>query len=206
MPPGKARLRLLTLPPLRDESRHPGRRRPCPHPPRSVWTRAWTLFTPLSRRGSPNAYLGCAIGEATGLHLDDLDLDNGVIYMRRSVWSGQELEPKTDNSVREIDIGPALVAMLRQYIGPTRRTRLFEARNGSPLRAGNIRKRVLQLLLEKLGIPKAGMHASRHARVTLLRKNGTPADLQKQWIGHSSLTTTDRYAHRSGTGIPASCR
>jgi hypothetical protein len=29
----------------------------------------------------------------------------------------------------------------------------------------------------------------------MLRKNGTPADLQKQWIGHSSLKTTDRYSH-----------
>src|SRR5262249_58263452 len=29
----------------------------------------------------------------------------------------------------------------------------------------------------------------------MLRKNGTPADLQRQWIGHSSLKTTDRYSH-----------
>ena len=29
----------------------------------------------------------------------------------------------------------------------------------------------------------------------MLRKNGTPEDLQKQWIGHSSLRTTDRYSH-----------
>jgi len=50
-------------------------------------------------------------------------------------------------------------------------------------------------LLVKLGIPKAGLHAFRHSRVTVLRRNGTPADLQKQWIGHSSLKTTDRYSH-----------
>ena len=29
----------------------------------------------------------------------------------------------------------------------------------------------------------------------MLRKNGTPADLQKHWIGHSSLTTTACYSH-----------
>lgn len=153
---------------------------------------------------SPEAYrvlfallagTGMRIGEAAGLHLNDLDLDNGVIYVRRSVWNGQELEPKTENAVREIDIDPALAALLREYVGLSRRTRLFEARNGAPLSAGNIRKRVLQPLLAKLGIPKAGLHAFRHARVTLLRKNGTPADLQRQWIGHSSLKTTDRYAH-----------
>jgi integrase len=141
------------------------------------------------------ATTGLRIGEAAGLRLEDLDLDNGVIYVRRSVWNGQELEPKTENAVREIDIDPALAALLRDYIGPSRRIRLFEARNGSPLSAGNIRNRVLHPLLAKLGIPKAGLHAFRHSRVTLLRKNGTPADLQKQWIGHSSLKTTDRYAH-----------
>jgi len=37
--------------------------------------------------------------------------------------------------------------------------------------------------------------ANRHSRATVLRKNGTPEDLQKQWIGHSSLRTTDRYSH-----------
>ena len=86
--------------------------------------------------------------------------------------------------------------MLREYIGSKLAgSALFEARNGSPLSAGNIRNRVLHPLLVKLGIPKAGLHAFRHSRVTLLRKNGTPADLQKLWIGHSSLRTTDRYPH-----------
>ncbi len=138
---------------------------------------------------------GMRIGEAAGLHVDDLDLESGVIYVRRSVWRGHELEPKTENAVREIDIDPALSALLREHVASEPRTRVFEARNGSPLSAGNIRRRVLHPLLERLGIPKAGLHAFRHSRVTLLRKNGTPADLQKLWIGHSSLKTTDRYAH-----------
>ena len=54
---------------------------------------------------------------------------------------------------------------------------------------------MLHPLLERLGIPKAGLHAFRHSRVTQLRKAGTPQDLQKQWIGHSSLRTGDRYSH-----------
>lgn len=135
------------------------------------------------------------IGEAAGLHVDDVDLDNGVISVKRSIWNRQELEPRTDNAVREIDIDPTLAALLRKHIESAPRRRVFEARNGSPLSAGNIRKRVLQPLLARLGLAKAGLHAFRHSRVTMLRKNGTPADLQKLWIGHSSLKTTDRYAH-----------
>jgi integrase len=78
------------------------------------------------------ASTGMRIGEAAGLHLDDLDLDNGVIYVRRSVWNRQELEPKTENAGREIDIDPALVTLLREHVEETRRLRVFEARNGSP--------------------------------------------------------------------------
>ena len=138
---------------------------------------------------------GLRIGEAAGLHLDDVDFDGGVIYVRRSVWRGRELSPKTENAIRAIDIDPVLAEILREHVGENKRLRLFEARNGSPLHDVNVRNRVLHPILAKLGIPKAGLHAFRHARVTMLRKNGTPADLQKLWIGHSSLRTTDRYSH-----------
>lgn len=138
---------------------------------------------------------GMRIGEASGLHIDDLDLDNCVIRVRRSVWNGREQSPKTLNAIREIDIDPGLAALLRQYIGDKEAGRVFEARNGAPISGNNVLKRVLYPLLEKLRIPKAGLHAFRHSRVTMLRKNGTPEDLQRQWIGHSSLRTTDTYSH-----------
>src|SRR5439155_6608450 len=92
------------------------------------------------------------------------------------------------------DIDPGLAETLRQHIGTKRAGRVFEARNGSSISGNNVLKRVLHPLLKRLGIPKAGLHTFRHSRVTMLRKNGTPEDLQKQWIGHSSLRTTDRYS------------
>jgi integrase/recombinase XerD len=51
---------------------------------------------------------GMRIGEAAGLHIDDLDLDNCVIHVRRAVWNGRELSPKTRKAIREIDIDPGL--------------------------------------------------------------------------------------------------
>ena len=135
------------------------------------------------------------IGEASGLHIDDLDLTNCVVHVRRGVWNGREQSPKTRNAIREIDIDSGLADLLRQHVGNKKAGRVFEARNGSPISGQNVLKRVLHPLLKRLGIPKAGLHAFRHSRVTMLRKNGTPGDLQKQWIGHSSLRTTDRYSH-----------
>jgi integrase len=105
---------------------------------------------------------GMRIGEASGLHVADLDLDNCVIHVRRGVWNGREQAPKTINAVREIDIDSGLAGVLRQHIGEKRAGRVFEARNGSPISGQNILKRVLHPLLKRLGIPKAGLHAFRH--------------------------------------------
>jgi integrase len=41
------------------------------------------------------ASTGMRCGEVFGLHIDDLDLVNDRIYVRRSVWNGQEVSPKT---------------------------------------------------------------------------------------------------------------
>jgi hypothetical protein len=43
---------------------------------------------------------------------------------------------------------------------------------------------VLHPLLKRLGIAKAGLHAFRHSRVTMLRKNGTP---QAQLLSYQPL-------------------
>jgi integrase len=138
---------------------------------------------------------GMRIGEAAGLYVADLDLDNCVIYVRRGVWNGKEQSPKTKKGIRQIDIDPGLADLLRQHLAAKKMGRVFEARNGSPISGANVLKRVLHPILKRLGIPKAGLHAFRHSRVTMLRKRDTPEDLQKLWIGHSSLRTTDRYSH-----------
>jgi integrase len=75
------------------------------------------------------------------------------------------------------------------HIGDSKRTLLVETSKGTPFNDGSIRNRVLKPLLKRLGIPHAGLHAFRHGRVTVLRKKGTPADLQTLWIGHSNLRT-----------------
>jgi integrase len=41
------------------------------------------------------ASTGLRAGEAFGLHVDDLDLRAGKMYVRRSVWHGQEVTVKT---------------------------------------------------------------------------------------------------------------
>jgi integrase len=54
---------------------------------------------------------------------------------------------------------------------------------------------MLNIVLKKLDLPKAGLHAFRHGRVSLLQTMGVPGDLVKEWVGHSNLNTTSRYTH-----------
>ncbi len=138
---------------------------------------------------------GVRIGEAAGLHVEDVDLDDRLVHVRRSVFDGEEITPKTEAGIRDIDIDEALAGMLRSFIGDRTSGLLFQSKRGTPLAHGNLRNRVLHPLLDELGIPRAGLHAFRHSRVTMLRKAGTPADLQTKWIGHSALKTGDRYNH-----------
>jgi integrase len=150
------------------------------------------LFTVL-------ANTGLRIGEAAALRVEDLDLNNCVIHVRRSFSQASSclLPPKTEAGLRDVDIHPQLADALRDYLCGRNEGLVFQGRGGAHLRGGNIINRVLNPILDQLGIQRGGkvLHAFRHGRVTVLRKNETPGDLQKIWIGHSSLAVTDGYSH-----------
>jgi integrase len=137
---------------------------------------------------------GLRCGEAFGLHIEDLDLDTGRVFVRRSIWQGIEVTPKTRKGYRAVDVNPELCEMLKLHIGSRTTGYLLETRNGTPLCKGNSR-RTLQEILKQLGIPKGGLHAFRHGRVSVLQSSGVPGDLIKEWVGHSSLRVTARYTH-----------
>jgi integrase len=59
---------------------------------------------------------GMRIGEAAGLRVEDLDLNNCVSNVRRAVWNGVEQSPKTENALRQIDIDPVLAGVLRLHV------------------------------------------------------------------------------------------
>jgi len=145
------------------------------------------------------AATGIRIGENCGLMVEDLDLVNQVITIRRSFSeiASTMLPPKSRAGYREIDVDQGLCRALADYLAGRTSGLVFPSRRGTPLRGGNVIKRVLNPILRKLGIPTGGKvnHAFRHGRVTVLRKNKTPGDLQTLWIGHSSLEMTDRYSH-----------
>ena len=140
------------------------------------------------------ASTGMRCGEAFGLYVEDLDLRNGRIFIRRSVWNGQEVTPKTRQGYRAVNIDPILTAMLAAHLETRKVGRVFQTRTGTPFCKGNVRRK-LREILKALCLPPAGLHAFRHGRVSVLQAMGVPGDLVKEWVGHSSLETTSLYTH-----------
>ena len=137
---------------------------------------------------------GMRCGEAFGLHVEDVDLKTGRIFIRRSVWNGQEGSVKTKRGFRVVNIEPALVEILAAHLKTRKSQRVFETRNGTPFCKGNVRRKLIQVL-KSLNLEPAGLHAFRHGRVSVLQTSGVPGDLVKDWVGHSSLRATSRYTH-----------
>jgi Phage integrase family len=116
-------------------------------------------------------------------------------YIRQKVRR-RKLEDflKTEGGRRDVDICPALAEMLKKYVGDRTSGFLFQNKNGNSLSQTNLLRRGLHPALKKLGQPKAGFHAFRRFRTTWLRKNRTPEDLIRFWLGHADQTVTDGYS------------
>jgi integrase len=66
----------------------------------------------------------------------------------------------------------------------------------TPFKHPRILNRVhLYPLLKRLGIPKSGMHAFRHGRVSYLVECNTPIETTRAWIGHGSDEMVKLYRH-----------
>jgi integrase len=84
--------------------------------------------------------------------------------------------------------------MLKKYVGERISGFLFNTKNGNSLSQTNLLRRGLHPALKKLGQPRAGFHAFRRFRATWLRKNRTPEDIIRFWLGHADETVTDGYS------------
>lgn len=138
---------------------------------------------------------GMRFGEMAGLHVEDLDFSELIVYIRRSTFIHEEVTPKSKAGHREVDVGANTMAIVKSYIGDRTSGRVFQSRNGTPLVDGNVNRYVLKPLCKKIGIPAGTTHAFRHGRVSVLQQNSVPGDLIKRWVGHSSLKTTSKYSH-----------
>jgi integrase len=148
---------------------------------------------------------GLRIGELLALRWQDVDLDAGVLRVRRTLYEGHFDEPKTRRSNRSVPLGPKGVAVLsvRQPATADRDALVFGTQKGTPLCRRNLANRQLVTTCRELGLEGIRWHSLRHAHATLLDSAGTPLGTVQALLGHSSSEITrDVYMH----SFPADAR
>ena len=139
---------------------------------------------------------GLRIGEALAIEIGEsceerstISANCNTIHVRKSVWRGKKQDPKTSNSVREIDVPSSLAAILKDFIGSRDSGFVFQTKSGKPLAQRNILRDSLRKVSKA-----ATFHAFRRFRITNLREIGVPEDILRFWVGHADKSITDRYS------------
>ena len=150
---------------------------------------------------------GCRINEALALSWSDIDLDNAVVHITKTLnYKLETNSPKSKSSLRDVDIDQATVSMLKQY----KRRQVQEAwqlgRSETVVFSDFIHEypnnRTLQTRLrthfKRANVTNIGFHGFRHTHASLLLNSGIPYKELQHRLGHSQLSMTmDIYSHLS---------
>ncbi|QYJ15625.1 Tn916 family transposase [Rubrobacter xylanophilus DSM 9941] len=156
---------------------------------------------------------GMRQGELLGLKWEDIDLEGGILQVRRTLSTATGggfgfNPPKTAKSRRSIRLPELALSSLRRH----RRSQLEERMKlaglwqdhdlvfttgvGTPMSRADLITRSFKPLLRRAGLPDIRFHDLRHTCATLLLSRGAHAKLVQELLGHSTIAMTlDTYSH-----------
>jgi integrase len=159
------------------------------------WEHALILFA---------LHTGFRKGEQRAIRWTDVDFDRGVIHLRQNAPSGLNIikAPKSDKP-RGVHMTPELVAALKaiKHSGVF----IFCNDDGSMLSPDKM-DAVYWRARARTGLRRIRWHEFRHTYVSTIVSGGTPLLFASALAGHSSVQTTERYAHLAPTEAPAYLR
>jgi len=133
-------------------------------------------------------YTGLRRDELTHLTWADVDLQRRIVAVQaKDGW-----HPK-DYEVRHIPMAPRLHELLKS-LARKENPWVFSTSNDGP-HLGHILSRDFRKLLKLCGIKGASLHTLRHTFASHLVMNGTDIYTVQKLLGHSSIKTTEIYAH-----------
>lgn len=138
---------------------------------------------------------GCRIAELCAVRIEDMNLDSRQVLLHGK-----------GSKDRIVPVGRKAIAALKEYLKGRTWGYLFAGErthsNGQPATpAGNLPLdiRTVRLLLYRIsfraGLGRVNPHALRHAAATHLLNGGANLRAIQEFLGHSSLSTTQIYLH-----------
>lgn len=148
---------------------------------------------------------GLRQGELLALRWPEVDLEAGTVSVVATLEQRRGLppalkEPKTARSRRQVDIGTSVVQSLQRHRQAEKVTNptgfVFHQGDGQTPLTMSIVYKAWTELNERAGAPRIRFHDLRHTCATLMFKQGQPAKLVSEMLGHASIAITmDRYSH-----------
>jgi integrase len=150
---------------------------------------------------------GIRIGEICALKWEDIDTDNGVIHVRRTIQRIYTIEngirktellidtPKTKNSLREIPLSKELLRMLKP-IKKVVNSSFFVLTNDIKPTEPRTYRTYYDKLMKELEIPRIKFHGLRHSFATRCIESKCDYKTVSVLLGHSNISTTlNLYVH-----------
>ncbi|MFD1735412.1 tyrosine-type recombinase/integrase [Bacillus salitolerans] len=153
---------------------------------------------------------GMRRGEILGARWKDIDLENGMLYVRQTLTKdGKQFlsGAKTESSVRSIKLSNETISVLKKHKTNIAREKLscgpeyvdydlvICTSKGTPVNPANL-KRTFQRLIKEANVPMIRFHDLRHTHATMLLAGGIQVKVISERLGHSNFKTTlDIYSH-----------
>lgn len=155
--------------------------------------------------------LGLRRGELLGLQWGDIDWENNQIHIIRNrvIVDGKAIvkEPKTQSSIRVLDVPEMLMKKLRIYKGRCIENRMrlgwnytvtdyiIVHQDGKPIYPEYL-SQMLTKLLAAAGLPKCRFHDLRHLCASIMVRQNVNVKVAQEILGHKDITTTmNIYSH-----------
>lgn len=144
------------------------------------------------------AYTGLRRGELVALRWGDVDIARHKVIVRRAVSANEEATSTKSRRAREVPIPDQAAGALRRLADRQDFTTLddfvFVNRLGRRIDPSALRRRV-ERARDATGLRKLRFHDLRHTYGSLLVAGGVDLASVKSAMGHSRITTTERYLH-----------
>ena len=156
-------------------------------------------------------YSGMRIGEVCALQWKDVDLEEKVIRVNKSIQRIYTEEdtmgktktellistPKTKSSQREIPIVQSLLKMMKDFAKICRPDYFVCSGTTTPIEPRTYRSYYMKKI-EEIGLPRLKFHGLRHTFATQLIASKADVKTVSAILGHSDITTTlNTYVHPS---------